>query len=144
MKGLEGRLRQIDEVLRYHPTSEPDREELRALLTQAADALGEQERALRWAVNWIGDSGIEPVALAPDVEAYERAAALSDPDTGRRERVRYIQPGDEWEAALQRLMAETGIGEWKAVEILHNIGDAVEAVRYAGEQPTPVIDRPGA
>lgn len=65
------------------------------------------------------------------------------------ERKPVIQPGEEWKAAVQSIVndlrdCKPEVGEYVAVDVLHRAIDAVEAVRYAGDKPTPIVDRPEA
>jgi len=60
------------------------------------------------------------------------------------ERKPIIQPGEEWEAAIVIVERDQGEGPYAASELLHEVIDAVEAVRFVDEKPRKVIDWPEA
>lgn len=63
----------------------------------------------------------------------------------RRDRIPIIKPGDEWRAATAVIGAEIDDPHGHASsDLLHRTIDAVEAIRYRGVKPVPVVDRPEA
>lgn len=97
-------------------------------------------KAMMFKLSGRGDRHLDPDRLAVIGLVTELGVA---------ERVPIIQPGEEWEAAVQSIVSDLSdrkpeVGQYTTVELLHRAIDAVEAVRYAGDKPRPVIDRPEA